>query len=110
MTEYILKSAGGIIDAAKSVVGGKYSVNIHDNLDLERDADVKAEEVSQAVVRAANSGPVPAQMPNTTQYSSTCYVGPRPTDRCGQPQQIPLGTNCTCMDGQGRPWYGTIGP
>lgn len=106
MTEYVLKSAGGLIDV-KNYANGNFAVNVHDNLDLERDAESKAQQVAQGVVQAAQSTVrQPQIVPG--QYSQVCVVGPRPTDRCMVTQPLPLNSGCTCIDSSGRPWYGGI--
>lgn len=109
MTEYVLKSAGGLIDAGRNVINGNFSVNIHDNLDLEQDAEAKAQEVARAVVQAAQGGGVQQQPPVVQgQLSQFCVVGPRPTDRCLLPQPLALNSNCSCIDRTGRPWNGAV--
>jgi hypothetical protein len=93
MTEYILKSAG-------SILHGGNSVDIHDNLDLERDADAKANVVSAAV-------PVALAQASLQQSQATrCIVGPRPNDWC--PLNAPMAPQAYCeCRGNSRMWYGT---
>jgi Domain of unknown function (DUF4157) len=89
MTKYVLKSGG-------SIIRGGNTVDVHDNIDLETDADSKSNEVF-AAVGADQAGAPPMQV--GASMGNICRT---PQVGCMLPGSGPVGSGCWCPTAFGR--------
>ena len=88
LAEYALKAGG-------SVLRGGSSIDMHDNIDLERDANAKADQVSAAVSKYSqqgNGGITPAVVQSPA-MGNVCRT---PVLVCLLPTFGPVGVGCYC--------------
>ena len=92
LAEYILKSGG-------SILRGGNSIDMHDNIDLERDAINKASQVAAAVAAGTNSPQASTTLPNSYPapgQGGSGNVCRTPFMGCYLPGFAPVGIGCYC--------------
>jgi hypothetical protein len=103
MTEYVLNAGG-------SILRGGNSVDIHDNIGLEREAINKATEVAAGVASASNqtppSFPQQGSFPQQPALGNICRI---PFGGCVLPGAGPIGMGCFCGTPNG-PINGIVSP